>query len=103
MKNYFAGAPVSEPPKTAASAGPPALAKPIIAAKELFGRQPRFWAVTVQFLREVRVELKKVTWPSRAQTIGSTIVVIILVMIISLFLGMVDSGLATLVRLVLHR
>ena len=41
---------------------------------------------SLQFLREVKVELNKVTWPTRKQTIGSTLVVIILVMIISFFL-----------------
>ncbi len=55
----------------------------------------------IQFLREVKIELKKVTWPSKQQTIGSTIVVIVLVIIVSVFLGMVDSFLAFLVRLVL--
>jgi len=57
---------------------------------------------SMQFLREVRVELKKVTWPSRKQTIGSTVVVIILVMIISLFLGSVDFGLSSLIRVILQ-
>ena len=52
----------------------------------------------LQFLREVKVELKKVTWPTRKQTLGSTLVVIILVMIIALFLGIVDIGLSSLVR-----
>ncbi|MCK4468788.1 MAG: preprotein translocase subunit SecE [Desulfobacterales bacterium] len=52
----------------------------------------------LQFLKEVKVELKKVTWPTRKQTLGSTIVVIILVMIIALFLGIVDIGLSSLVR-----
>lgn len=56
----------------------------------------------VQFLREVRAELRKVTWPSRKQTVGSTVVVIILVMIISFFLGAVDIGLSSLVRSVLQ-
>jgi preprotein translocase subunit SecE len=51
-----------------------------------------------QFLREVKIELKKVTWPTRKQTMGSTLVVIVLVMIISLFLGLVDLGLSTVVR-----
>jgi preprotein translocase subunit SecE len=55
----------------------------------------------LQFLREVKVELKKVVWPSRKQTIGSTVVVLILVMIISVFLGMIDIGLSSLVRVVL--
>ncbi len=56
----------------------------------------------LQFLREVRVELKKVTWPSRKQTIGSTVVVVILSMIISLFLGVVDMGLSGLIRVILN-
>ncbi|MFP4346842.1 MAG: preprotein translocase subunit SecE [Desulfococcaceae bacterium] len=56
----------------------------------------------MQFLREVRAELKKVTWPSRKQTLGSTLVVIVLVMIIAFFLGAVDMGLSSLIRLVLQ-
>jgi preprotein translocase subunit SecE len=56
----------------------------------------------VQFLREVKVELKKVAWPSRKQTVGSTAVVLVLVFIIAAFLGLVDMGLAGLVRLVLQ-
>ena len=55
----------------------------------------------LQFLREVKVELKKVVWPSRKQTIGSTVVVLILTMIISVFLGLVDIGLSSLIRVVL--
>lgn len=56
---------------------------------------------SLQFLREVKVELNKVTWPTRKQTIGSTLVVIILVMIISFFLGIVDIGLSGLIGVVL--
>jgi preprotein translocase subunit SecE len=55
----------------------------------------------IQFLREVKVELKKVVWPTRKQTIGSTIVVLILVIIIALFLGLIDMGLSSLVQIVL--
>jgi preprotein translocase subunit SecE len=55
----------------------------------------------IQFLREVKVELKKVAWPTRKQTIGSTVVVIVLVMIISFFLGVVDIGLSSLIRVTL--
>ena len=56
----------------------------------------------VQFLREVKIELKKVTWPSRKQTLGSTVVVIVLVLIVSVFLGVVDVALSSLVRVVLQ-
>jgi preprotein translocase subunit SecE len=57
---------------------------------------------SIQFLREVKVELKKVTWPSKKQTIGSTVVAIVLVIIISLFLGVVDMSLTSLISLVLQ-
>jgi preprotein translocase subunit SecE len=56
----------------------------------------------IQFLREVKVELKKVVWPTRKQTLSSTIVVIILTMIIACFLGVADLGLSSLIRVVLH-
>jgi preprotein translocase subunit SecE len=52
----------------------------------------------IQFLREVKIELKKVTWPTRKQTLGSTAVVIVLVIIIAVFLGLVDVSLGNLVR-----
>jgi preprotein translocase subunit SecE len=64
--------------------------------------KPNFIDATFQFLREVKVELKKVTWPSRKQTIGSTVVVLALVVLISLFLGVVDIGLSQLIKFVLQ-
>ncbi len=54
-----------------------------------------------QFLVEARNELKKVTWPTRKQALASTSVVIIVVVIVSLFLGMVDFGLVKIIKLVL--
>ena len=64
-------------------------------------QEPNFIQKSVQFLREVKVELKKVTWPSRKQTMGSTVVVVVLVLIVSLFLGVVDFGLSKLIQSVL--
>lgn len=64
------------------------------------GAVRNFIEKALQFLREVKVELKKVTWPSRKQALGSTLVVIILVIIISLFLGVVDISLSSLISLV---
>lgn len=61
----------------------------------------RYFGKWIQFLREVKIELGKVTWPSRKQTIGSTVVVLVFVFIIAMFLGMVDIGLSSLVRLIL--
>jgi preprotein translocase subunit SecE len=66
------------------------------------GSKASFINSSVQFLREVKIELKKVTWPSRKQTLGSTAVVIVVIVLISIFLGSVDIGLSSLIRAVLH-
>ena len=54
-----------------------------------------------QFFREVKIEIKKISWPMRNETIASTSVVIIIVLIIGIFLGLVDVGLARLVKIIL--
>ncbi len=52
----------------------------------------------IDFLGEVKAELKKVTWPTRRETINSTYIVLAVVGVVSLFLAMVDGVLAWLVR-----
>ncbi len=49
------------------------------------------------FLTEVRVELKKVSWPSRQDTMSSTGVVLVVVFIISFYLGIIDILLSQMV------
>lgn len=44
----------------------------------------------ITFFQEVRTELTKVTWPTRTEIIGSTIVTIIVSVILSVFIGIVD-------------
>jgi preprotein translocase subunit SecE len=96
------GVPVS--PEAAKKPALEAKKAPVPAAKPAVPAQGNRWLEkAIQFLREVKIELKKVTWPTRKQTMGSTVVVIILVMIISLFLGLVDMGLSSLLRVVLHQ
>jgi len=55
----------------------------------------------IQFVKEAKVELKKVTWPTPKQTLASTAVVIIIVFIVAIYLGIVDFVLAKLVKFVL--
>ncbi|MGB9618745.1 MAG: preprotein translocase subunit SecE [Desulfomonilaceae bacterium] len=57
---------------------------------------------TVQFFREVKVELQKVTFPTRQETIGSTLVVLLLTIIIALYLGFSDWALAKIVQILLR-
>lgn len=51
----------------------------------------RFWGRIVEFLSEVKGELKKVSYPTRSETIGSTSVVLVFCVIMSLYLSFVDS------------
>jgi preprotein translocase subunit SecE len=45
----------------------------------------------VEFLKEVRVELSKISWPTREELREQTIVVIISVIVITVFIGAVDQ------------
>ncbi|MCX8044198.1 MAG: preprotein translocase subunit SecE [Desulfobacterota bacterium] len=56
---------------------------------------------TRQFFREVKIELKKVTWPVKKETVASTSVVLIIVIIVSFFLGIVDLALSRVINLIL--
>jgi len=51
-----------------------------------------------QFLRESKMELKKVKWPSRKELLTMTAVVIVLVLFCALYLGLVDFGLIKLIK-----
>jgi preprotein translocase subunit SecE len=55
-----------------------------------------------EFFREVKIETKKVVFPTKDELIGSTWVVIITIMIISVFLGIVDLTLTRLVGMTLR-
>ncbi len=57
---------------------------------------------TRQFLREVKIEIKKVSTLSRKETLASTLVVIITVVVISIFLGIVDIGLGKAIGILLQ-
>jgi preprotein translocase subunit SecE len=54
-----------------------------------------------EFLNDVRTELKKVSFPTRAETIGSTTVVIVFCVLMSVYLSVIDSFLSWLVGKVL--
>ena len=60
------------------------------------------WQQLVQFLKEVRTELKKVNWPAKKEVVGSTVVVIVSVFILSLFLGAIDVTLQRLLTFVVR-
>ncbi len=54
-----------------------------------------------QFLREVRIEYRKVTWPTQKESVAGTVGVLIVVAVLTTGLSMVDLGLGQLVRWIL--
>ncbi|WP_457571360.1 preprotein translocase subunit SecE [Desulfovulcanus sp.] len=59
----------------------------------------------IQFIRdffeEAKGELKKVTWPTRKETLTTSAAVLLLVLVVSLYLGLVDLGLAKIIEALL--
>ncbi|MDN5331855.1 MAG: preprotein translocase subunit SecE [Tepidanaerobacteraceae bacterium] len=55
-----------------------------------------------KFIKEVRSELKKVTWPTKDELVSSTIVVIVSVALVSGFIWIVDSILLNVLKLILR-
>jgi preprotein translocase subunit SecE len=58
----------------------------------------KYVRIALQFLREAKMELKKVKWPTRKELLASTAVVIALVLMVSLYLGVIDFGLIKIIK-----
>ncbi len=56
----------------------------------------------INFIKESRAELGKVTWSNRKQLISSTIVVMITVALVALFIGIIDLILSRVVTIILQ-
>ncbi len=55
----------------------------------------------IQFFRQVKQEVKKVTWPTRKEVMQTSLVVIVLVAIAATFFFFVDQILGWIVKIVL--
>ncbi len=55
------------------------------------------------FFKEVKLEMIKVSWPNRNELMGSTIVVLVSLGVLSLFIGVCDIALSTLVNVIMAR
>ena len=55
-----------------------------------------------EFVQEVLVEFRKVTWPSRQELTNSTTIVIVVTVVLGIFLGVVDIGLSKVVERILR-
>ena len=61
-----------------------------------------WWGRTRAFLKDVRVEMTKVTWPTWEELKGQTIVVIVAVLLIAAFIGSVDLVLSNLIEMLVR-
>jgi len=59
------------------------------------------WAEFKTFFEQSKMEMKKVTYPSQKQTMATCGSVLVLVLIISVFLGVVDVALAKIIEAIL--
>ena len=54
-----------------------------------------------QFLKEVKLELAKVTWTTREELVYSTFIVIVVSLVLAVFIGVVDMVLSNLATVLL--
>lgn len=72
-------------------------AKPKVSWLSRLPSPTQYWISARDFVKEAIQELRKVTWPDKRETLGTTAVVLLLVLFLSMYLGLVDFGLSRLV------
>ena len=60
-------------------------------------------SINVRFVTEAAAELRRVTWPTRQETMRLTIMVIVVAASVGIFLGIIDLGFARLFDLLLGK
>ena len=87
--------------KVPAKQAPRRTQKKAVAKKSSEGRSVgKYVTKAGQFLREAKIELKKVKWPTRKELLASTAVVIVLTLFVAFYLGLVDFGLIKLIKVI---
>ena len=77
--------------------GEPAEAPEASSAVSVKGKLEEF----KEFFEQSKVEIKKVTWPTRKETVTTSVAVMVLVVVMTIFLGIVDATLTRIVRFIL--
>jgi preprotein translocase subunit SecE len=55
------------------------------------------------FFKDIKLEMVKVAWPTRDELIGSTIIVMVSLILLSAFIGVCDIVLSKLVNIIMSR
>ena len=102
-RSNVAAATGAQNPALGAVAPVPATEQPTKrSARSEGGARPRKKVGPVEFFAQVRAEARKITWTSRNETLISTLMVMVMVVIMSLFFFAVDQILRTIVPLILN-
>jgi preprotein translocase subunit SecE len=72
------------------------------AMESMMEKVKEFFQKSVEFFREVKIELLKVTFPTRQETLGSTLVVLVLTTLVGIYLGFSDWALARIMKALLQ-
>ena len=56
-----------------------------------------------RFVKEVKVEMSKVSWPTKNELIGSTIIVLVSLALLSAFIGVCDILLSRTVNIIMSK
>ena len=57
----------------------------------------------VTFFKDIKLEMTKVAWPTREELIGSTVIVLVSLAILSAFIGICDLFLSKIVNIIMSR
>ena len=57
----------------------------------------------VSFFNDIKLEMTKVAWPTRDELIGSTIIVLVSLAMLSAFIGVCDLGLSSAINIIMAR
>ncbi|MGQ9489286.1 MAG: preprotein translocase subunit SecE [Anaerolineae bacterium] len=70
-------------------------------SKEAAEARPKIATRIVEYFKDTRGELRKVTWPTRQEATKLTVIVLAVTATMALFLGALDFVFAALVRLII--
>jgi preprotein translocase subunit SecE len=56
----------------------------------------------IEYLKQVYIEMRKVTWPGRNELVGSTIVVVVISVIVALIIFALDKIFTTVLTLIIR-
>ncbi len=70
---------------------------------EFFGKLQSSFKSSIEFIKETRKELNNVSWPSRRELTGTTLVVIVAVFFFGFFLFLVDTVVNAGMNYIFHR